>query len=252
MGQVGPNGQQQGEYTRRMRITEIVLAWTLAPGPNAHIEPAEPETDGAFTPFPSEPATNEAAEAPKAAPPPKACKREDFENFDAFVECRIAEQGEPVPPAPPVETAAERNRRAIDEAMGRTEEDLAANAAAAAYNRRVSIILLATGLALDVIGVSLLAAGYAQGTKVEAPSDDGPICMVGQRCGDACIAVTDTCHVGANSGPTTVPKAALAWPGAAAIVIGSGLLVAALVVHVRTQAAPSRVIVNARGIGIRF
>lgn len=189
------------------------------------------------------------------APPQKQCRREDFENFDTFVECRVAEQGSspaPVvgPPVDPAEQArqreaaearAELGRKAKEQATTEAEEEL--------RTRRTLLALVISGGVLDAAGIGLVAAAAGTGEPVADSFDAGPTCTIGKRCGDTCIAVEWTCHTPTGGG-SFKSNPALLWPGVAALAVGSGLLVAALVIYRRNDSQAS-LIVNARGVGFR-
>lgn len=190
------------------------------------------------------------------SPARKHCRREDFEDFDAFVECRVAEQGNPPAPvvAPPVDHAtrarqreaaearAELGRKAREQAASEAEEDLRV--------RRMLLALAISGGVLDATGIGLVAAAAATGESVAGPPDDGPICTVGKRCGDTCVAVELTCHT-PTTGGSFKANPALLWSGIAALAVGSGLLATALVMYRRNNPRTS-LIVTARGVGFRF
>lgn len=193
-------------------------------------------------------------------PPQKQCRREDFASFDGFVECRVAERGSPVAPpvvASPVDLAEHARQREADEARAvlgqRSKERATARAEEELRRRRATLALVIAGSVLDAAGIGLLvaAAGAGEAPAATESFDAGPTCTIGKRCGNTCIAAELTCHAPTTAVGSFEAKPALLWPGIAAMAIGSGLLVAALVVHRRSD-SQTTLIVDARGIGLRF
>lgn len=211
------------------------------------------------TPDPVEPPTSAEEPAVTAPPPPqKPCRREDFASFDAFVECRVAEQGTSATPvvAPPVDLAEQARQREASEARAelgrRSKQQATADAEEELRTRRTLLALLISGSVLDAAGIGLLAAAAGTG---EAPAATGsfgagPTCTIGKRCGNTCIAAELTCHT-STAGGSFESNPALRWSGVAAMAVGTGLLVAALVIYRRNDSRTA-LIVDARGVGLRF
>jgi hypothetical protein len=192
---------------------------------------------------------------PSGPPTPKPCRREDFEEFDAFVECQVEQQSQakPATPPPALQISPAEAARQQEAAEARTElgrkakEQAAANAEEELRTRRTLLALVISGSVLDAAGIGLVAAAA---TATGSP-DDGPTCTVGKRCGDTCIAVELTCHT-PTAGGSIKSNPALFWPGIATLAIGSGLLVTALIIYRRRNSQTSSLIVTTRGVGFRF
>lgn len=190
--------------------------------------------------------------------PPKICRREDFTDFDAFVACRIEQQGSPpvtvgAPVIDPVEEARQREAAEARAELGRrATERAAAEAEQERRTQRTLLALLISGGVLDAAGIGLLAAASATGESVSGQSDDGPICTIGKRCGDTCIAAELTCQTPTGGGSSSRGNPRLLWPGVASLALGSGLLAAALVIYRRNNRRTLPFIVTTRGVGFRF
>lgn len=196
--------------------------------------------------------------APEVSPETR-CHREDFEDFDAFVDCRFeAEQAhrsvtvQPTAAVNPVEAARQRE---VDEARAeltaRTGKRASARAEQARQTRATVLGLVISGSLVDAAGLGLMAAAYIDGDTVSSGAGGGPMCTTGKRCGDTCIAVEFTCHTPTSGGSSIAPHPVLLWSGVATVALGTGLLVGALLFHRRNTPSAS-FLVNAKGVGFRF
>jgi hypothetical protein len=85
---------------------------------------------------------------------------------------------------------------------------------------------LRVGLLAPSIALNLAALGVLAFARRPAAAANGPVCMVGKRCGDSCIDASDTCHL--SDGGRELTRAG--WAAAGTLfALGVGLLVAALV-----------------------
>ena len=141
------------------------------------------------------------------------------------------ESGAPPPPpvllTPEQEEANERKetRAREDDSSKAVERDLA--------SRRLK-------LRFALLIPSIVSSGVAlAGLALRVPADSGssiagPVCTTGKRCGNACIAVADDCHVSTPSAGSTVTPAGWAVFGIG-LAHGIGLLIASFVAPPRLQ-----------------
>lgn len=160
---------------------------------------------------------------------PAECKRSDFKSFDDFVDCQTrqlpAEQKvapresvyTPAPP-PPKPRYTPRQERELEEYTVKRDR-----------NYKGFIGMLSTGLVLGAGGLITGAIGLAMREEAERTDDGGPMCSIGKRCGDACIEVTDTCHLdqGGSLGPITPAGRRVALAGGGILLAGVGFLIGA-------------------------
>src|SRR5690606_5489102 len=169
-------------------------------------------------------------------------RREDFEDFDDFVACQVEREAARAPAtkaSSPHGLTAER-QAALDEVSEAAyagdrhkRERAAAMEARERKLRDVSSGLLVPGFVSAATGTGLVIASMASSSTVD---DGGPQCVVGKRCGDACIALTDTCHIGDPRVRTNI-NGALLGSGVALLVVGAGLLIGGTVALNRWAAA---------------
>lgn len=163
---------------------------------------------------------------------PAECKRSDFETFDEFVDCQTKqlppepadqaspkEQARSSPPPPPRPRLSPTRQRKFDEFAAKRDK---------AYKGYVG--MLGTGVAVGTVGLVTTIVGLFMREDVARTDDGGPVCTVGKRCGDACIEVTDTCHVGGGGGslgPITPTGKRVAIAGSGVLIAGIGFLIGA-------------------------
>lgn len=196
-----------------------------------------------------------------AAPPAKPCRRRDFDSFDAFVDCKATAEGVDKKAPPTASPAAAVDRRSPLERAERAEysEALASMETSKEKRarderqyvlgrKRLSLGLGLGGGALMLGGTASIIASIVLGTETRS-SDSGPMCTVGKRCGDTCIEVADTCHVGARSGATRKPKPVALWTGIALLAAGTALFGVALSILLRIPATTGRGVVRLQSVG---
>lgn len=257
-----------------MRVLALLLAPALALQPPATSDPFaepteetpseadQPSTDTAAVPSESEATSTPAPqESPSTeAKPAPLCHREDFADFDQYVECQLQAEANAAPPGEQPRIYQRQIEQAREDAA-RQEVMEAAYAGGrkspeeleAEENRFKALGLgfLIPGAILAAAGGGLLIGSMSTGTPVD---DGGPECMMGKRCGDTCIEVTDTCHMGDPRQRTNV-DVALLGAGVALLAIGAGLLIGGSFTLKRwaeARAAKFRITGTGAGIEVRF
>lgn len=239
------------------------VGWCVAKAVTAHASfvPSKAENEKVTYTFDVPPLYTPPAVEPEPTPPPapKLCRRGDFADFDAFVECRVEQGPQPKakpPAAPPAATSYQEARDAFGHEE--SERDAAADdAAEARITRRTVLGLGIAGGVIAVAGLGLVIAGVATGTSYSVtPAPPPANCMVGKPCGSVCIQVTDVCHTptpGEDDGSRFQGNTVLTAPGAVALLAGTGMLIAALVINARARPKTrAHVFVTGVGIGIRL
>lgn len=121
------------------------------------------------------------------APRRTECRREDFASFDDFVACQEA-QLPPDPPASevePVELPPPRLSPRIEQLIE-----------AEGFYLDLTVGTLIPGALLIVGGGIMTGVGFLNVDDVQRTS--GPRCVIGKPCGNTCIELADTCHIGSD------------------------------------------------------
>jgi hypothetical protein len=241
--------------------------------------PSEPTTGEE----PVEPTEPSGSSAPTQSKPVArvGCRREDFADFDDFVDCQVREAERSAPPEVRAAPASRRppdprdaERREI-ESMLHAKFDPQIEEAEQERTRffRISIGLLVPGCLAAAGGIitAVIGAGVGSSTAREDTAGGDDIdgfrdqCTIGKPCGDTCIEVSDVCHVGGGGvggGGELRPGVLIA--GVSIAVLGIGLLVGSVLAARRSKEAgehasdlrrrrdPGRLTFGPSGLRVRF
>jgi hypothetical protein len=194
----------------------------------------------------------------------RGCVREDFEDFDAFVACRVENEAAPAPARPaqvPIESAPNPEQAELDEIRANhqsaRERQVSEDVREEMLYRRVGIGLVVPGALASLTGLALVIVGTAGGGSASRKT-----CTVGKPCGETCIEVSDTCHIGGSQdgddGGDMNPV--LIGVGAAVAAVGVGMLIGSIFAFRRSRDAAYnartrglvRVGVEGGGLSVRF
>lgn len=112
-------------------------------------------------------------------------------------------------------------------------------------------VMLGVGVLALGTGIALIAVGGGGG----GGGGSGPMCTIGKPCGNTCIEISDTCHVGTSGSGTVATESnpGMVGGGAALMGVGLGLTIGGGVMFLRgSWRANGMITLTPTGVGVRF